>query len=103
MLPFKTLALMLLCAAPLAAGDALAQSFPNRPIHLVVGNPPGGATDVIARTIGTAHGVPALKAALDLLGYTGGQPRPPLRVAPATVIETLRSQLAALEALPLVH
>jgi 4-hydroxy-2-oxoglutarate aldolase len=57
----------------------------------------------IARTIGTAHGVPALKAALDLLGYTGGPPRPPLRVAPAAVIETLRSQLAALEALPLVH
>jgi 4-hydroxy-2-oxoglutarate aldolase len=57
----------------------------------------------IARTIGTAHGVPALKAALDLLGYTGGPPRPPLRVAPAQVIDTLRSQLAALDALPLVH
>jgi len=57
----------------------------------------------IARTIGTAHGVPALKAALDLLGYIGGPPRPPLRVAPAQVIDTLRSQLEALDALPLVH
>jgi 4-hydroxy-2-oxoglutarate aldolase len=57
----------------------------------------------IARTIGTAHGVPALKAALDLLGYTGGPPRPPLRGAPAQVIDTLRSQLEALDALPLVH
>jgi dihydrodipicolinate synthase/N-acetylneuraminate lyase len=57
----------------------------------------------LARTIGTAHGVPALKAALDLLGYTGGPPRPPLRVAPSQVIDTLRSQLAALDALPLVH
>jgi len=57
----------------------------------------------IARTIGTAHGVPALKAALDLLGYAGGPPRPPLRSAPAQVIDTLRSQLDALDALPLVH
>jgi 4-hydroxy-2-oxoglutarate aldolase len=57
----------------------------------------------IARTIGSAHGVPALKAALDLLGYTGGPPRPPLRPAPAAVIDTLRSQLEALDALPLVH
>ena len=57
----------------------------------------------IARTIGTAHGVPALKAALDLLGYIGGPPRPPLCGAPAQVIDTLRSQLEALDALPLVH
>jgi 4-hydroxy-2-oxoglutarate aldolase len=57
----------------------------------------------IARTIGTAHGVPALKAALDLLGYTGGPPRPPLRVAPAQVVDTLRSQLESLNALPLAH
>ena len=57
----------------------------------------------IARTIGTAHGVPALKAALDLLGYAGGPPRPPLRSAPAQVIDTLRSQLESLQALPLVH
>jgi 4-hydroxy-2-oxoglutarate aldolase len=57
----------------------------------------------IARTIGTAHGVPALKAALDLLGYTGGLPRPPLRPAPSQIIDTLRTQLEALHALPLVH
>jgi 4-hydroxy-2-oxoglutarate aldolase len=56
----------------------------------------------IARTIGTAHGVPALKAALDLLGYAGGPPRPPLRPAPAQVIDTLRTQLESLHALPLV-
>jgi 4-hydroxy-2-oxoglutarate aldolase len=56
----------------------------------------------IARTIGTAHGVPALKAALDLLGYAGGPPRPPLRSAPSQVVDTLRSQLEALDALPLV-
>ena len=33
-------------------GDARAQSYPTRPIHLVTGNPPGGATDFIARAIG---------------------------------------------------
>jgi tripartite-type tricarboxylate transporter receptor subunit TctC len=36
--------------------QALAQAFPTKPIHLVVGNPPGGATDVIARTIGQPLG-----------------------------------------------
>jgi len=57
----------------------------------------------IARTIGTAHGVPALKAALDLLGYAGGPPRPPLQRAPAAIVEALRGQLETLHALPLVH
>lgn len=57
----------------------------------------------IARTIGTAHGVPALKAALDLLGFTGGSARPPLGRAAAQVVDTLRTQLEALEVLPLVH
>jgi 4-hydroxy-2-oxoglutarate aldolase len=57
----------------------------------------------IARTIGTAHGVPALKAALDLLGYAGGPPRPPLGRTPSPIVDTLRTQLAALEALPFVH
>ena len=56
----------------------------------------------IARTIGTAHGVPALKAALDLLGYAGGAPRPPLQRAPAALVDTLRTQLESLDALRLV-
>ena len=33
-----------------------AQSFPNRPIRIIVSFPPGGATDVIARTIGAPLG-----------------------------------------------
>ena len=50
----------------------------------------------IARAIGAQHGVPALKAALTMLGYETGDPRPPLRPAPPTVLNALRTQLTAL-------
>jgi 4-hydroxy-2-oxoglutarate aldolase len=50
----------------------------------------------LARSIGVQHGVPALKAALTLLGYETGDPRPPLRPAAAPVQATLRTQLTAL-------
>ena len=50
----------------------------------------------LARAIGGQHGVPGLKAALTLLGYAGGQPRPPLRPVTPQTIDLLRSQLEAL-------
>jgi 4-hydroxy-2-oxoglutarate aldolase len=58
----------------------------------------------LARSVGGVYGVAGLKAALDLIGYSGGVPRPPLRPAPSHVIETISSQLAALDALrPAAH
>jgi len=52
---FGMLAAMLITAA----GDAAAQVYPNRPIRMVVGFPPGGGTDVVARII-----VPRLSEAI---------------------------------------
>ena len=50
----------------------------------------------LARSVGTSYGVPGLKAALELSGYAGGSPRPPLRPVSSEVVDIIRRQLTAL-------
>ena len=50
----------------------------------------------LARSVGSTYGVPGLKAALELIGYAGGPPRPPLRPVSSEVIDIIRRQLDAL-------
>ena len=50
----------------------------------------------LAKSVGGTYGVSGLKAALNLLGYQAGVPRPPLRSAPPPVVDIIRGQLDAL-------
>jgi 4-hydroxy-2-oxoglutarate aldolase len=54
----------------------------------------------VARLLGATHGVPGLKAALNLLGYDVGVPRPPLQPLPESIIPALRDALAQFEEIP---
>lgn len=54
----------------------------------------------VSRLLGSRHGVPGLKAALNLLGYDVGAPRPPLLPLPDAIIPALREALAPFEEIP---
>lgn len=47
----RAVALAVLCAGSLLSADALAQDFPTKPARIIVGFPPGGSVDVIARLL----------------------------------------------------
>jgi tripartite-type tricarboxylate transporter receptor subunit TctC len=51
-LEFLCTSLFALAALALAGGAARALDYPTRPVHIVVGYPAGGSTDIIARLIG---------------------------------------------------
>ena len=52
----------------------------------------------IAKSVGSTYGVAGVKAALTLKGFEGGLPRPPLRPATQTIIDTISRQLEELKA-----
>lgn len=56
--PIRTLfaAVASLCCLATSATDALAQTYPTRPIRLIIGYAPGGATDVLGRLVSTPLG-----------------------------------------------
>jgi tripartite-type tricarboxylate transporter receptor subunit TctC len=51
-LEFIRVSLFVLAALALAGGAARALDYPTRPVHILVGYPAGGSTDIIARLIG---------------------------------------------------
>jgi 4-hydroxy-2-oxoglutarate aldolase len=50
----------------------------------------------LARSVTTGFGVPGLKAAMTLVGYSGGEPRAPLAPVSGEALATIKSQLAEL-------
>ena len=53
-----------------------------------------------AKLLGQQYGVPGLKAALNLIGYDVGVPRPPLASLPETAVAALRDAIAQFEEIP---
>ena len=50
----------------------------------------------LSKLVGATHGVPGLKAALTLLGFEGGIPRPPLQPVGQQAIDSISQQLREL-------
>ena len=56
----------------------------------------------LSKLVGANHGVPGLKAALTLLGFEGGLPRPPLLPVGQQAIDSIRQELRELGLLEVV-
>ena len=56
----------------------------------------------LSKLVGATHGVPGLKAALTLLGFEGGLPRPPLLPVGQQAIDSIRQELRELGLLEVV-
>jgi 4-hydroxy-2-oxoglutarate aldolase len=54
----------------------------------------------LSKLVGATYGVPGLKAALTLLGFEGGLPRPPLQPVGQQAIDVIREQLRELGLFP---
>lgn len=54
----------------------------------------------LAKLLGPTYGIPGLKAALNVLGYDVGVPRPPLSPLPDGAVKILRDALAPFEEIP---
>ena len=50
----RTVALALACLSPFSAAWAQAPNFPNKPVKLINSFPPGGPSDILARSLGEA-------------------------------------------------
>lgn len=62
--------LLLFLSCCLAAGSVAAQGYPSKPIHLIVPFPPGGSTDLVARSIMPTFG--ELLGQQIVIEYKGG-------------------------------
>jgi 4-hydroxy-2-oxoglutarate aldolase len=54
----------------------------------------------LAKLLGQSYGVPGLKAAMSIIGYDVGVPRPPLAPVPEAAVKALRDAIAQLEGIP---
>jgi 4-hydroxy-2-oxoglutarate aldolase len=57
----------------------------------------------LARVVSSTYGIGGLKAAMDIVGYVGGQPRKPLPQIPPKGIEQVRQELELLTDTEMLH